>query len=86
MIVLQIDNCDEFYLQPESEFIQVEQFSTEINRENNDLEPFEMPNEIHIGDILAAPYYDTDPRQTEYYRAKVLFTTDGDSQDPKFTV
>lgn len=73
-------------MQPESEFEQVAQFSSETNRENNDLEPFELPNEIHIGAILAAPYYDTDPRQTEYYRAKVLFTSDVNTKDPKFMV
>lgn len=83
---MQIENCDEFYLQPISEFDQLKQFSLEINHENNDLEKFQSPEEIHIGAILAAPYYETDPRQPEYYRAKVLFTSDADTKDPKFMV
>lgn len=81
--ITHIEYCDEFYLQPEKVFHKVAKFREEIN---NDLEPFEMSNEIHIGEILAAPYYESDPRQVEYYRAKILNVSDSDPRDPKFTV
>lgn len=73
-------------MQPESEFTHLEEISSEINSGNNDLEPYESSEEILMGAILAAPYYDCDPRQTEYFRAKVLFPSDSETNDKKFMV
>lgn len=82
----QIENCDEFYLQPESEYGLLKTLTESINCEYNDLEPYELPSEIHVGAILAAPYFDSDPTELEYCRAKVLFTVQNDAKNPTFMV
>lgn len=46
---------------------------TELNNPNNDLETITNPADIEVGKILAAVYPSDDRRQTEYYRAKVIF-------------
>lgn len=86
MISFQIENCDEFYLQPESEYWLLKTITESINGKYNDLEPYELPNEIHVGAILAAPYIDPDSTESEYCRAKVLFTVDNDAKNPTFMV
>lgn len=82
----QIENCDEFYLQPQIEFEKIKQFSTEMNGSCNDLEPFEFSREVSNGTILAAPYHDPFDQEVEYHRAKILYMIKENGGDTEFMV
>lgn len=49
---------------------QLREFCEELNRPNTDIEQFDHPNDIKIGQIVAAPFEDG-PNEITYYRAKV---------------
>lgn len=81
-----IENCDEFYLQPENEYNNTTRIGNRINAARTVLESFKSINDIGIGLILAAPYQESNSPQPAYYRAKVLSIPGSDTQEPEVEV
>lgn len=52
----------------------IKKFSDELNSDNSDIEQFDEPTDIKIGQVLAAPFED-DPNELTFYRAKVVRIT-----------
>lgn len=60
-------------------------FSEELNSNDSDIEQFDQPTDIKIGQIIAAPYED-DPSEIKYYRGKVVRITANDQGVRSFKV
>lgn len=71
-----------FWFQSTDENSMVNNIFDELNQLNTDIEPFEKPYDIELGQILAAPGPNTD----DYYRARVEHISQSKSEQWSFDV